>query len=49
MEQQIADQSLIGWIELIDDQKLYKAIKSLPLQDQVFLSYIAKKNVLSAT
>lgn len=43
MEQQVADQSLIGWIELIENQKLYEAIKSLSLQDQIFLSYIIKE------
>ena len=42
MEQQVADQSLIGWIELIENQKLYEAIKKLSMADQIFISYIVK-------
>ena len=39
----MADATLIGWIELIENEALYKAVKSLPMEDQIFISYIFKK------
>ncbi|MDQ5983013.1 MAG: hypothetical protein RUMPE_00776 [Eubacteriales bacterium SKADARSKE-1] len=37
------DRSLTGWIEMIESPKLYKAIKDLPVEDQIFISYIVKE------
>ncbi len=34
---------MLGWIELIENQKLYKAVKSLSIEDQIFISYIVKE------
>lgn len=42
-EESYFDKSLTGWIELIENEKLYKAVKSLPLEDQIFISYIVKE------
>ena len=39
----LSEQSLLGWIELIENQKLYKAVKSLSIEDQIFISYIVKE------
>lgn len=36
----IEEQSLLGWIEFIEDKKLYKVVKKLSIEDQKFLSYI---------
>ncbi len=40
---QVAERSLLGWIELIENENLYKAVKSLSIPDQVFISYIVKE------
>ena len=34
---------MIGWIELIHNEALCEAVKSLPLDDQIFISYIFKE------
>ena len=34
---------MLGWIELIENQKLYKAVKGLSIEDQIFISYIVKE------
>lgn len=43
VDKQIAGQSLLGWIELIENKNLHKAVKSLPIEDQIFISYIVKE------
>ena len=43
VEEEMADATLIGWIELIENEALYKAVKSLSLEDQIFISYIFKE------
>ncbi len=35
--------SLLGWIELIENESLHKALKSLKIEDQIFISYIVKE------
>ncbi len=42
MDKQIAEQILLGWIYLIDNKKLHKAVKSLSIEYQIFISYIVK-------
>ena len=34
---------MLGWIELIENQKLYEAVKGLSIEDQIFISYIVKE------
>ena len=43
LDKQVAKKSLFGWIELIENENLHKAVKSLPVQDQIFISYIVKE------
>lgn len=43
MDKQVAEQSLLGWIELIENKNLHKAVKSLSIEDQIFISYIVKE------
>lgn len=43
VDKQVAEQSLLGWIELIENKNLHKAVKSLSIEDQIFISYIVKK------
>ncbi len=43
MDKHLEEQNLLGWIEVIENQKLYKAVKSLPIEDQIFISYIIKE------
>ncbi len=35
--------SLLGWIELVENENLHKALKSLKIEDQIFISYIVKE------
>lgn len=42
-EETYFDRNLTGWIELIENPKLYKAVKDLPAEDQIFISYIVKE------
>ena len=42
-DKELAEQTLLGWIELIENHKLYKALKDLPIEDQIFISYIVKE------
>lgn len=44
MDKHLEEQSLLGWIELIENQKLYRAIKELPVEDQIFISYFIKES-----
>lgn len=39
----LSEQNLLGWIELIENPKLHQAVKSLSVEDQIFLSYIIKE------
>ena len=43
MDKQAQEQSLLGWIELIENPILHKAVKSLSIEDQIFISYIVKE------
>ena len=43
LDEKISDDTLTGWIDLIENEKLHKAVKSLPIEDQVFISYIVKE------
>lgn len=43
IDEKISDDTLTGWIELIENEKLHKAVKSLPVEDQIFISYIVKE------
>ncbi|MFR1178861.1 MAG: hypothetical protein ACLSDH_02195 [Bacilli bacterium] len=43
MDKHLEEQNLLGWIELIEDQKLYEAVKSLSIEDQIFISHIVKE------
>lgn len=36
-------QNLLGWIELIENENLHKAVKSLSVEEQIFISYIVKE------
>lgn len=42
VDKQLLQTNLLGWIELIENEKLHKAIKSLKIEDQIFVSYIVK-------
>ena len=42
LDKHLEERNLLGWIELIENQKLYKAVKSLSIEDQIFISYIVK-------
>lgn len=43
MDKHLEEQNLLGWIELIENQKLYEAVKSLSIEDQIFISHIVKE------
>ena len=43
MDEHLEEQNLLGWIELIENQKLYEAVKNLSIEDQIFISYIVKE------
>lgn len=43
LDKKISDDTLTGWIDLIENEKLHKAVKSLPEEDQIFISYIVKE------
>lgn len=42
VDKQLFQTSLLGWIELIENESLHKALKSLKIEDQIFISYIVK-------
>lgn len=44
MDKLLEERNLLGWIELIENQKLYKAVKNLSIEDQIFISYIVREN-----
>ena len=43
MDKHLEEQNLLGWIEIIENPKLYEAVKSLSIEDQIFISYIVKE------
>ena len=43
IEKQVFEENLLGWIELIENEKLQYAIKNLSIEDQIFISYIVKE------
>ena len=43
MDKHLEERNLLGWIELIENQKLYEAVKGLSIEDQIFISYIIKE------
>ncbi len=45
IDEEFAEQSLLGWIELIENPNLYKAVKKLSVEEQIFISYIFKKDL----
>ncbi len=45
LDKEIAGRNLLGWIDMIEDQKLHAAVKSLPVEEQALLSYIFEKEM----
>lgn len=45
LDKELADRNLLGWIDMIEDQKLHAAVKSLPVEEQTLLSYIFEKEM----
>ena len=43
MDKHLEERNLLGWIELIENQKLYEAVKGLSIEDQIFISYIVEE------
>lgn len=43
LEQDLAEQGLLSWIDLVESDNLYAALKELSVKDQVFLSLIVKE------
>lgn len=43
VDKQLFEKNLLGWIELIENENLHKAVKSLSIEDRIFISYIVKK------
>lgn len=43
IEKRLSDKNLLDWIDFVENQKLHKALKNLPIEDQVLLSYIMKE------
>ena len=43
LEQDLAEQGLLSWIDLVESNNLYAALKELSVEDQVFLSLIVKE------
>ena len=43
MDKHLEERKLLGWIELIENPKLYEAVKNLSIEDQIFISYIVKE------
>ena len=43
VDKQLFQTSLLGWIELVENENLHKALKSLKTEDQIFISYIVKE------
>lgn len=45
LNKELADRNLLGWIDMIEDQKLHAEVKSLPIEEQTLLSYIFEKEM----
>ncbi len=45
MDKHLEEKNLLGWIELIENPKLYEAVKELSIEDQIFISYIIKEGL----
>ena len=45
MDKHLEEKTSLGWIKLIENQKLYEAVKGLSIEDQIFISYIVKKGL----
>lgn len=43
VDKQLFEKNLLGWIELIENENLHKAVKILSIEDQIFISYIVKE------
>ena len=43
LEKGLAEQGLLSWIDLVESDNLYAALKELSVEDQVFLSLIVKE------
>ena len=43
VDKELMEKTLQGWIDLIENPKLYKALKDLTIEDQIFISYIVKE------
>ena len=43
LDKHLEERNLLGWIELIENSKLYEAVKNLSIEDQIFISYIVKE------
>ena len=43
LEKDLAEQGLLSWIDLVESDNLYAALKELSVEDQVFLSLIVKE------
>lgn len=43
LDKHLEEKTLLGWIELIENPKLYEAVKNLSIDDQIFISYIVKE------
>ena len=44
LDKALTDRNLLGWIDMIENQKLHAAIKNLSLYEQILLRYIFEKN-----
>lgn len=42
-DSKLTGQGLLGWIESMENQELYDAVKKLSAEDQIFISYIFKE------
>ena len=43
VDKQLFEKNLLGWIELVENKNLHKALKSLKIEDQIFISDIVKE------
>ena len=43
VDKQLPEKNLLGWMELIENENLHKAVKSLSIEDQIFISYIVEE------
>ena len=43
LDKLLEERNLLGWIELIENPMLYEAVKTLSIEDQIFISYIVRE------